>query len=296
MTRKKLLAAIGVFLALVCVAYGVSRWELGRRKRDLAASIAKERATLSERPRVLVDAMDDVMLQAAADTWPGDLVPKDRSALFGKTMLYVRAAVPEIARLDAIGGAVRRSEKDTVALCLVKPPASDAPDDVHVAATRYWLGGALFDDATHDVLPLHAVHSGLRPMSKAFAAELAEADDHLSVRRLEEEYEYRKPLAIALSRTAADAELLVVVADELPTGMAQPEVGKGLTATRRPAVLPVVEPTPHIVRIVVWSAAERAVVLRARGPVDAKTHPPARRPEALVEMHGCQAALVARGR
>ncbi|MBX3227656.1 MAG: hypothetical protein KIT84_14975 [Labilithrix sp.] len=239
--------------------------------------------------------MDDVMLEAARVEWPGDLVPRERAALFGKTMLFVRAAVPEIARLDAIGAAVRRSEKDTVALCLVKPPATDAPDDVHAGATRYWLGGALFDDATHDVLPLRAVHSGLRPLSKAFAAELAEADDHLSVRRLEEEYELRKPLAIALARTAADAELLVVVADELPEGMPEPVVGKGLTATRRPAVLPGIEAKPHTVRVVVWSAAERAVVLRVRGRVDAKAHPSTRRPEALVEMHGCQAALLARG-
>jgi hypothetical protein len=50
------------------------------------------------------------------------------------------------------------------------------------------------------------------------------------------------------------------------------------------------------VRIVVWSSAERRVVLRVRGNVDAVTHPSTHRPEATVEMHGCQAALVATGR
>jgi hypothetical protein len=285
----------------VCAAYGAARLELGRRRKTIAQEIAAERAALSDRPRALVAAMDDVILEATRMPWPGDTHasdlarPEDRAALFGRTMLYVRAALPELARLDAIGGAVRRSEKDTVALCLVKPPASSSPDDVHAAATRYWLGGALFDDATHDVLPLNNVHKGLRPLSRAFANELAEADDHPSVRRLEEEHEHRKPLTLALARTAADAELLVAVVDELPDGMAQPEVGRSLTATRRPAVLPLIEDSPHHVRVVVWSAERREVVLKVRARVDAKTSPSSRRPQAIAEMHGCQAALAARG-
>lgn len=282
------------FVGLVCVAQAVSRWELGRRKRALAAAVEKERGALPARARALVDVMDSVVLEAAAEPWPGDLGTPGPD-VFAKTMLYVRAAVPEIARLDAIGVAVRRSEKDSFALCAVKPPSSEAPDDVHAAATRYWLGGALFDDATHDVLPLNAVHTGLRPLSRAFAAELAEADDHLSVRRLEEEYDFRRPIAIALSRTAADAEQLVVIADEMPGDMPPPEVGKGLTATRRPAILPTFEDKPHVVRVVVWSSAEQKVVLRLRAPVDARTHPSTRRPEAVTEMHGCQAAFRARG-
>jgi hypothetical protein len=291
--RRWLVAGVA-FVLLVTLAYGVSRWELGRRKQDLRAAVAREHAALPERPRALVDAMDDVVLEAAAEPWPGDLGKPD-ATLFGKTMLYLRAAVPEIARLDAIGASVRRSEKDTFALCAVKPPASEQPDDVHAAATRYWLGGALFEDATHDVLPLHAVHAGLRPLSHAFATELDEADDHLSIRRLEEEYDYRRPLTVALARTAADAELLVVVADELPPDMPAPEVGRGLTATRRPAILPSFEDKPHVVRVLVWSAAERKVVLRLRAPVDARTRPSSRRPEAVAEMHGCQAAIAARG-
>ena len=294
--------AVTAFVLLVCAAYGAARLELGRRRRVIAQEIAAERAALSERPRALVAAMDDVILEATRMPWPGDTHapdlarPEDRAALFGRTMLYVRAALPELARLDAIGGAVRRSEKDTVALCLVKPPASSSPDDVHAAATRYWLGGALFDDATHDVLPLHVVHKGLRPLSQAFASELADADDHLSIRRLEEEHALRRPIAITLARTAADAELLVVVVDELPDGMASPEVGKSVTATRRPALLPLVEHQPHHVRVVVWSGERREVVLRVRTRVDAITSPSSRRPEAVAEMHGCQAALAARGR
>lgn len=294
MKSHKWLIAAAVFLGLVAVAYLVNRHELARRKQALRAAVSRERAALPERPRVLVDAMDDVVLEAAAEPWGGDL-GRPEPALLMKSMLYLRAAVPEIARLDAIGAAVRRSEKDTFALCAVKPPASESPDDVHEAATRYWLGGALFDDATHSVLPLHAVHDGLRPLSRAFAAEVDEADDHLSIRRLEEEYDYRKPLNVSLARTAADAELLVVVADELPADMPAPEVGKGLTATRRPAILPSFEHKPHTVRVVVWSAAERKVVLRLRTRVDAVTRPSSRRPQAFVEMHGCQAALAARG-
>ena len=294
MGKQTWLIAVVAFGGLVATAYGATRWELGRRKQELRAAVAAEHAALPERPRALVDAMDDVVLEAARTPWAGDLGAPD-ATLFGKTMLYVRGAVPEMARLDAIGAAVRRSEKDTFALCAVKPPPSAAPDDVHRAATRFWLGGALFDEATHDVLPLHAVHAGLRPLSRAFAAELDEADDHLYVRRLEEEFDYRKPLAVVLARTAADAELLVVVADELPPGMPEPEVGASLTATRRPAILPSFEHVPHTVRVVVWSAAARKIVLRLRAPVDAKTRPSTLRPEAVIEMHGCQAALAARG-
>lgn len=294
MKSRNWLIAVATVLGLVCVAHAVSRSELGKRRQALRAAVARERSALPERPRVLVEAMDDVALEAAAEPWRGDL-GRPEPALFTKSMLYLRAAVPEIARLDAIGSAVRRSEKDTFTLCAVKPPASAAPDDVYAAATRFWLGGALFDEATHDVLPLSSVHAGLRPLSRAFAIELDEADDHLSIRRLEEEYDFRKPLAIALARTAADAELLVVVADELPPEMPAPEVGKGLTATRRPAILPSFEHLPHVVRVVVWSATERKVVLRLRAPVDAVTRPASRRPQAFVEMHGCQAAIAARG-
>jgi hypothetical protein len=301
MGGRKWMLAGAALVAFVGAAYGASRLDLTRRKRALARAVAAEQAALGERPRALVNAMDDVILEAAKTPWPGDVqAPElaganERAALFKRTMLYMRAALPEVARLDAIGGAVRRSEKDTVALCLVKPPASASPDDVHAAATRYWLGGALFDDATHDVLPLNVVHKGLRPLSRAFATELEEADDHLSIRRLEEEHDFRQPLAVTLARTAADAELLVVAVDELPEGMAEPEVGKSLTATRRPAILPLIEDAPHHVRVLVWSAERREVILRVRTRVDAKTAPSSRRPRAVAEMHGCQAAFALRG-
>jgi hypothetical protein len=297
---QRWVVAAAVLAALIGTAYGASRLDLARRKKAIAKAVATERAALDERPRVLVGAMDQVVLEAASSPWRGDShapgldTSEERAALFKRTMLYTRAALPEVARLDAIGGAVRRSEKDTVALCLVKPPSSAAPDDVHAAATRFWLGGALFDEATHDVLPLHVVHKGLRPLSRAFSSELEAADDHLSIRLLEEEHDYRQPLAITLARTAADAELLVAVVDELPEGMAEPDVGRSLTATRRPAILPTIEDVPHCVRVVVWSAERREVVLRVRTRVDAKTSPSSRRPQALAEMHGCQAALAAR--
>jgi hypothetical protein len=297
---KWLIATVS-FLALVSAAYGASRYDLVRRKRALAHAIAAEQTALRGRPHALVEAMDDVVLEATKLPWSGDAhlpelaMPEARAELFKRTMLYTRAALPEIARLDAIGGAVRRSEKDTVALCLVKPPSTESPDDVHAAATRYWLGGALFDDATHDVLPLHVVHKGLRPLSRAFATELDAADDHLSIKRLEEEHAFRQPLSVTLARTAADAELLVVVVDELPEGMADPDVGRSVTATRRPAILPLIEDVPHWVRVVVWSAERREIVLRVRTRVDAQTTPSARRPQAFAEMHGCQAALALRG-
>lgn len=299
--RRKWIIATAALGAIVSAAYTGSRLDIHRRKHAMTSAIAAERAALPDRPRALVGAMDDVILEATRTPWPGDFThtdigaPERRAGLFQQSMLFVRAALPEVARLDAIGGAVRRSDKDTFALCLVKPPATTSPDDVHAAATRFWLGGALLDDATHSVLPLSSVHKGLRPLSRAFAVELEEADDHLSLRRLEEEHTYRQPLQVTLARTAADADLFVVVVDELPEGMAEPEVGRSLTATRRPAILPMIEDTPHHVRIVVWSAERREIVLRLRTRVDAKTHPSSRRPQAVAEMHGCQAAIAARG-
>lgn len=287
--KRRLVVAVGLFFCLVGVAWGAAQHDVTARRKALEKLLADEHALLPPRPRALVDAMDDVVVDLA-NAWKGELVAPglDRS-LFGRSMLYVRAAQPEIARLDAIGAAVRRSDKDTVALCLVKPPVTSEPDDVHAAATRYWLGGALFDEATHDVLPLEAVHKGLRPLSKAFAAELAEADDRLALRRVEEEVAFRQPIAITLGRTAADAELLVVVVDELPEGMASPDVGKSVTATRRPAILPAIEAAPHFVRAAVWDRS--GVVLRVRTRVDATRRPSSRRPEALAEMHGCQVAM-----
>ncbi|AKV03813.1 hypothetical protein AKJ09_10476 [Labilithrix luteola] len=217
-----------------------------------------------------------------------------RLELLGRTALFVRAALPDVSRLDAIGAAVRRSEKDAFVLCLRKPPASSAPEDIREAATRYWMGGALFEDATHDVLPLHLVHKGLRPLSRAFAEELNEADDHLFVRRLEEEYELRMPSSLAMGRTAASVDLLIAVVDELPEGMPEPEIGKSLTATRRPAILPLIEDAPHFVRAVVWSASTRSVVLRTRTMVDARAIGGANTAMIAPHVQGCQAAMALR--
>lgn len=280
----------------------VGRWDLARRKDVLLTTVRAERTVLPERHRTLALAMDDVVLEATAP-WAGDFAapglesPDARAKLFAGSMLYVRAALPEVSRLDAISSAVRRSEKDTVALCLVRPPASASPEDVRTAATRYWIGGALFEDATHDVFPLYAVHKGLRPIGRAFEAEIVEADASIWVHRLEDEYAERSASSLALARIAAESQLLVVVVDELPDGFIEPETGKSLTATRRPAVLPRIEDDPHLIRAVVWSAETRSVVLRVRTRVDASKvrTPPGTYPLAPSAVHGCQVAMALRG-
>lgn len=304
MSRSASLAA--VFIVVISAVFGGScvlgRWDLARRKEALLANVRAERAVLPERHRTLALAMDDVILEATGP-WPGDFAapgldrPEARAKLFGCSLLYVRAALPEVARLDAIGAAVRRSEKDTVALCLVKPPSSASPEDLRAAATRYWIGGALFEDATHDVFPLYTVHKGLRPVGRAFEAEIAEADASLWVHRLEDEYAERSAASLALARIAAESEALVVVVDELPEGFAAPDTGKSLTATRRPAILPRIEDEPHPVRAVVWSAESRSIVLRVRTHVDASKvrPPPGTYPLAPSALHGCQIATALRG-
>lgn len=294
---------LGAAALLTALAASVARWQLERRRRALAAAVDEERGVLGARARTLVLAMDDVILEAAATPWPGDLAapelasPEARDALFRLHALFVRAALPEVARLDAIGAAVRRSEKDAFALCLVRPPDGPSPEDLRAAATRFWLGGALFEDATHHVLPLSAVHRGLRPLSRAFAEELAHADGHLDVRRLEEEYDARPPNALALARAAASFVLLVAVVDELPPGMPEPEVGRSLTASRRPAILPRIEDQPHHVRAVVWSADAQRILLRSRTWVDVASggDPGPRLRGAAAEVHACQAAVALRG-
>jgi|GEM_PF-5920377 len=291
-------AVAAVALFAVGASFVVS-WDVARRKEALLEAVAEERAVLPERARVLVGAMDDVLLEAAAVPYPGDYVAPDlaakvaRVAVLERPLPYVRAAQPEIARLDALAGAVRRSEKDAFVLCLRRPPASDAPPDVRAAATRFWINGALFEDATHDVLPLAAVHAGLRPLSRSFADEVANADGHLWVRRLEDEYVQRTPNALSLARTAAGADALVAVVDELPEGMAAPDVGRSLTATRRPAVLPQVEDRPHFVRIVVWGANARAPLVRIRTHVDVTRLglAPADAAMSAAHVHACQAAV-----
>ncbi|MBX3186605.1 MAG: hypothetical protein KF819_06305 [Labilithrix sp.] len=299
--EKWVLGAVLFTGAIALAGSLASSWDLERRRRAIAEAVEEEKAALPERPRALVAAMDDVILETAALPYPGDLVdreiapPRVRAALLASSALYVRAALPEVARLDALGAAVRRSDKDAFVLCLRRPPATDAGADVAAAATSAWIGGALFEDATHDVLPLHAVHAGLRPLSRAWADELASADGHLWVRRLEEEYEERRPLVLSLARTAASADVLVVVVDELPDGMAEPEVGRSLTATRRPAVLPRIEDAAHFVRVAVWSARMRRVVLRVRARVDVAPLRLENPAMVSAHVHACQAALALRG-
>ncbi len=291
---------------LLCVALGalggaLDAWDIARRRRALMRAIEDERAVLPERPRAFVSAMDDVVLDAARLPYPGDFVapevaePRALDALLGGSALYLRAVLPEVARLDAIAGAVRRSEKDAFVLCWRRPPTSAAAVDVHAAATRYWIGGALHEDATHDVLPLSAVHAGLRPLSHAFADELAQADGRLWLSRLESEYTLRSSNMLALARTAANADVLVTVLDELPDGFAEPDVGRSLTATRRPALLPIIQDTPHMVRIAVWNAAVGRTVLRVRTKVDVTKLGSRDAVMTAPHIQGCQAAMALRG-
>lgn len=297
--------AVGLVVATCVVAVlakAAMGLDLARRKKALTAAIALERAALPERTQVLLDAVDRVVVDAAAEPWPGDLAADPfveigaRRALLARQLLYVRAALPEIARLDAVNAAVRRSEKDTVALCLRHPPAERATgEEVRAVATRYWLGGALFDDATRDVLRLDDVMRGLRPLTSAFSAELGQADEALWVKKLEDEQAHRSGTALALARTAAQADLLLVVVDELPDGMEAPEVGPGLTASRRPAILPRIEDRAHVVRAVVWDAGRREVVLRLRTRVDAGALGLKDPERAASEVQGCQVAMALRG-
>lgn len=301
-TRAEKLVATAVCFSLLMAALGgvVNALDLARRRRALAGAIEEERAVLGVRPRALVATMDDVVLEAARRPYPGDLVAPEvagaesRSALLASTALYVRAALPEVERLDAIAGSVRRSEKDAFVLCWRHPPASARPEDIHAAATRYWIGGALFEDATHDVLPLSAVHAGLRPLSHAFSDELALADSHLWLGRLESEYSLRTSNMLALARTAANVDIIVTVVDELPDGVAEPEVGRSLTATRRPALLPRIEDMPHFVRVGVWSAVLGRTVLRVRTRVDVTALGSSNATMAAPHVQGCQAAMALR--
>lgn len=298
--EKWVASAVLFSLAMAAVGHLLNGWDLARRRRALARAIEDERSVLAARPRALVAAMDDVVLEAARQPYPGDVAtpevdtPEKREALLASSALYVRAALPEVARLDAIAASVRRSEKDAFVLCWRHPPASARAADVHAAATRYWIGGALFEDATHDVLPLYAVHAGLRPLSHAFADELAQADGHLWIGRLESEYSLRTSNMLSLARTAANVDLIVTVVDELPDGVAEPEVGRSLTATRRPALLPRIEDAPHFVRVAVWSAVLARTVLRVRTRVDVTALGSNDATMAAPHVHGCQAAMALR--
>ena len=93
-------AAVVVF---GCAAYGVSRLDIQRRKGAITQEIAAERAALQERPRALVSAMDDVILEAARTPWPGDsalpelATPEQRAALCGRRSRRWRGSTPSAA-------------------------------------------------------------------------------------------------------------------------------------------------------------------------------------------------------
>lgn len=298
--ERWVLLVVAFTAALAALGTAGSAWDVAHRKRALRAHVDEERAILPERTRVLVDTMDGVILDAAKTPWPGDWIDPElenleaRAAFLTQSAVYVRAALPEISRLDAIGGATRRSDKDAFVLCLHRPAEAPIADHIEAAATRYWMGGGLFEDATHAVLPLDVLHRGLRPLSTAFRAEIDEANDHLYVRRLEEEYVDRTPNQLLMARTASNSDLLIVVIDELPEGMREPEVGKSLTATRRPAVLPLIEDAPHTIRTVVWSAAKQAVALRLRTKVNAAQFQLKNLGMEASHVQACQAAMAVR--
>lgn len=300
---------IGTLLTLAFVGLlwlGMDRLfarDLRLRRESLLARTAAETAALSPAQARFLPTAERVIVELAragrAD-FDADQVSDELSApgaldeLLRRPWGYFRGVQPEVPRPEAVARAAWASWKDGFVLCATEPPATSRPEDLYATARRYYMRGALFEDATADVTRLANVHRGIRVLTPGWADEVRASDDALWLRRLELEEAERTSAAVARAKAAAASRLLIVVIDELPPGRSAPEVGPSLTDGQRESILPLVEEEPHWARVLVHDLEADRPLLRLRRHLDARRLGISNSLSYTAVLQGCELAVETR--
>src|SRR6185369_15004507 len=141
--------------------------------------------------------------------------------------VYVRVAAADLVRPSFFPEAVRGSQRDAFAFCLMQPPNSTADADIVVASTKARPGTAEFEDALGSLQRLAVVQRGLRVLTPGWIDEVRAADA-VGLKALAAEMDDRKPAEIQAARGWTNAAYLAIVVDELPADMPAPAPGSPL--------------------------------------------------------------------
>jgi len=217
-----------------------------------------------------------VLLSRESAAYAGDVIaPELREngaldAILARPLVYVRGPLASFGSRESLARVAGESNKDTLLLCLMEPPAERTEKSMMVKVRLALAGGSAVQALMPRVGRLADAIVGMPYLDSSFAQRLEQAEDRASLQRLEREFK-RAPLDGA--RRALRAELLLAVYDE-------PNDQGGVTELDGEHA--------HQVRVALIEVSSAKVWLRQRRHVDPSWVTPNRRSEYARELDGCK--------
>jgi hypothetical protein len=228
--------------------------ELESAQSRLLSTLERQSAELSQNGEEFIDRLESWLLEGAGP-YAGDVfAPELRTEqswaeLLRLPAIYVRGAVDAVSTPDQIGLTATESQKDALLLCLLDPPQARDEKALLPSVRAADQGEEAMARAIH-VQRLHAVLAGLPVLSPAWAERVRNADDVLSVGRLED---LHRLAPIEQAQLATRAQLFIFALDE-PNEAGAPSEFDGSAR--------------HRVRVNIVDLRESRVLLRVRKLVD----------------------------
>lgn len=217
-------------------------------------------------------------LASFAGAYPGDQIAPGvpgvtLAQILARPSIYIRGPAEAFKTPEGIARAASDSDKDTLLLCLLDPPASRDEKLLLVTARLTLAAGVPFQQLAPNVRRLRDVVEGLPFLLPPWAERVRNAPRLPELLRLERELK-RAPIAGA--KSALRAELLIAVLDE-------PNDPGGVTELDGEH--------SHQVRIMVRELATEKLLLRLRRQVAPDWITQSRRAKYARELDGCKFAL-----
>jgi hypothetical protein len=287
------LAALVLVALLVGVMQHLEKREIEEQRAAVLTALSLRGRDLPEGHEAFLATIAQRAAEVAGDPYGGDVVapeltlPGELDAWLARPAVYLRGATPELRDPQKLAEVAATSIKDAFLLCLVEPPRTRAERDVLAKVRGVYFGGAAVDGETANVRRLVEAQVGLTVLGPAFEAEARAADALAPLKKLAKDLE---AAPIEAARDAANAELLIVVADEIdaPDAAIKPAPGSEPLAY-------IAQEHPHDARVALVDLTSGKVLLRVRRRVDASAR--GGRATALdrIAIQGCDLALSARG-
>jgi hypothetical protein len=284
----------GALLVVVALVFLIRREESGeleRRRRALLATTDSGRAELTEQQSAFLPRVERWVVRLASEQWADDeaaaelTTPGELDTLLGRPAVYLRGVTPELLAPEMLREAARASVKDAFLLCLLTPPPSSSEAAVLSAVRGVNYGGAMVDSLTRNVRRLHDAEAGLSVLAATWDSRARSADTPAAMKKLEAELE---DAPTAAGFVAASAEVLVLVIDEPPSGVAPAPTVPG---REKVSMLGRVEERPHEARVAIVDLEQDRLLLRLRRKVDAGARFPNARALHAAAVQGCGLAL-----
>jgi hypothetical protein len=287
------IVAIGLVALLFWLGNSNAEREIEDERAAILTALSAQRGGLPERSDTFLERIQLRVAEETSGDYLGDvvdselLVPGELDGWLSRPAVYIRGATPELRDPHKLADAAATSIKDAFLMCLVEPAVSHGERDVLAKIRGVYFAGAKVDDETANIRRLLEAEQGLAVFNRTFEADARATGDLAVLKRLRRDLE---SAPIEAARLAATAELLIVVADEIPEPEATSKPARGVPALGYRA-----QDGAHDARVALIDLTSGRVLLRVRRHLDASGR--SERATALyrVAIQGCDLALDVRG-